>query len=123
VLGFVTAGLTLLMQPAFLGALLGGDGDAATAVLLLGTPCAAGLIAGGVQLLRRRSSQLLLVSAIAAVLVLLVALVAALATSAPSADNFAGAVVLLVFAGALPVTTAVLAGQRSLTSWTAAAPT
>jgi hypothetical protein len=117
VLGFVTAGLTLVMQVVFIAALSSGDGDPATAVLLLGIPCAAGLILGGVRLLGRQTLQILLLSAIAAVLVLVLALVVGLATVSGSGADLAGLVIILVLAAALPTTTAALAAQRTVSGW------
>jgi hypothetical protein len=121
VLGFVTAGLTLAMQVVFIAALNSGSGDPATAVLLLGIPCAAGLIGGGVSLLGRRTHQVLLSSAIASILVLVLALVVGLATS-PGGNDLTGLVVILVLASALPITTTVLAAQRSVSGWMNALP-
>jgi hypothetical protein len=119
VLGFVTAGLTLLMSIAYLGGLDSSGENAAFAVLLLGIPCAAGMILGGVQVLRRSSSRTLLTSAIAAVVVLILALIVGLGTlSDPGA--VVGLMVLLVLAAPLPVVTACLAGGRTVSTWIAA---
>jgi hypothetical protein len=121
VLGFVTAGLTLLMSVVFLGVQFSGDGDTSTAVLLLGIPCAAGLIVGGVRLLGRRSHQVLFTSAVAAVLVLILAFIVGLATL-PGRDDVAGLGVMLLVAAPLPIVTACLAASRTIAGWTAGAP-
>ena len=121
VLGFVTAGLTLAMQVVFIAALNSGNGDPATAILLLGIPCAAGLIVGGVRLLGRRTHQVLLSSAVASILVLVLALVVGLATS-PGGNDLPGLLIILVLASALPITTTALAAQRSVSGWMNALP-
>lgn len=121
VLGFVTAGLTLAMQIVFIAALSDGSGDASTAVLLLGIPCAAGLIVGSVQLLGRRTHQTLLTSAIASVVVLVLALVVGLAMSI-TPQGAVAEIVIIVLAATLPITTAVLTAQRSVSGWSNALP-
>ena len=119
VLGFVTAGLTLIAGLVLVIKELTGHDDAPTAVLLLGIPCAAAQILGGVWLLRRRSRTVLLVSALAAVAVLIGALVAA-AVDLPR-QGFVGFLVFFFPALPLPVVTAVFAWQRTVSSWIAAA--
>lgn len=117
VLGFVAGGLTALMVPYFLVFELRGDGDPPTVVLLVGgVPCAAGLLAGGVQLLRRRTARLLFWSALAAVATLAVTVVAALATLAQPSARL-GLVVFVVLALPLPVIAACLAGRRDVARW------
>jgi hypothetical protein len=120
VLGIVTGGLTLLMSIFFVAALVEDAGDPSTAVLLLGLPCAIGLIIGGVRLLGRRPPALLFASALAAVLVLLIALLTGLVTlSAP--DDVVGLTVVLLLAAPLPVVTAVLSWRPVVAGWVAAA--
>lgn len=119
VLGFVTAGLTLIAGIVFLVKELTGDHDAPTVVLLLGIPCAAAQILGGVRLLRRRSRTVLLVSALAGVAVLIAALVAAAVDL--SKDDFEGFLIFFFPALPLPILTAVFAWQRNVSSWIAAA--
>ncbi|MGY1740502.1 MULTISPECIES: hypothetical protein [unclassified Blastococcus] len=120
VLGFVTGGLTLLGSLGFLIAVLTGEDDAATVVLVLGLPCAAGMIAGAVRLLARRSPTLLFGSALAAVAVLLVALL----VGAGSFDDDAvvGIASFVLLAGALPVLTAVFARLPATLGWVGSAP-
>ena len=120
VLGFVTAGLTLLMSIFFLIALDRG-GDGTFAILLLGSPCAAGMIVGGVRLLARRTHYVLLSSAVAAVLVLILTFLVGLATESGDA-NVLSLVLFLVLAGALPITTAALTAQPRVSGWMNALP-
>jgi hypothetical protein len=120
VLGFVTGGLTALASLGFLVAVLaGGADDAATVLLVLGLPCAAGMLAGAARLLQRRPPGLLFSSAAAAVGVLLLTLVVGLVTFDRSDDVF-GLVVFLLFAAVLPVLTAVFARLPRTTGWAAA---
>ncbi|SFP66011.1 hypothetical protein SAMN05660464_3809 [Geodermatophilus dictyosporus] len=117
VLGLVTGGLTGLVSLLFLVAVLGGDEDAVPATLVLGLPCAAGLVTGGVWLLGRRSPLPLFCSALAAVVVLFLVLVVVAATE--DADAVAGFGLFLVFALPLPVLTAVFARLPRTTGWAA----
>jgi hypothetical protein len=121
VLGFVTGGLTLLMSIVFIGALAGDEGDPATGVLLLGLPCAIGLIVGGVRLLGRRPPVVLFASALAAVLVLVLALITGLATTVSDTNSVIGLSLVLGFAAPLPIVTAVLAWRPVVAHWVAAA--
>jgi hypothetical protein len=120
VLGFVTAGLTLLMSIFFLIALNRG-GDATFTVLLLGIPCAVGMIVGGVRLLGRQTHYVLLSSAVAAVAVLILTFLVGLATESGSGGVLA-LVLFLVLAAVLPITTAALTAQRRVSSWMNALP-
>jgi hypothetical protein len=119
VLGYVTAGLTIAFSVILLFVALGGDGDATVAAMLLGAPCAVGLIVGAGQTLRRRSAHTLFVSAAASVAVLLLALVVGVAVLA--AEDLIGETVFVVLALPLPVLTAIFARARSVTGWLAAA--
>lgn len=119
VLGFVGAGLTLVMSIVFVNAFATGDGDLPTGLLLLGAPCAVVQIIGGLHLLRRRGRTLLLAASVAAVAVLVAAFVGAAVTFAT--DEFAGISVFLAGAAALPVVTACLTGGRPVRSWLATA--
>jgi hypothetical protein len=119
VLGFVTGGLTLLGSLVVAITVGSGGADLASVVLLLGFPCGAGSIAGGVLLLNRRQPWVLLGSALAAIAVLIVALVGGAATM--SADDAVGQFVFTLLALPLPIVTAALTGQRSVLGWTAAA--
>lgn len=119
VLGFVAAGLTLVMGVVFVNAFATGDGDLPTGLLLLGAPCAAVQIIGGVHLLRRRGRTLLLAASIAAVLVLLAAFVGAAVTF--TTDDFVGISVFLAGAIVLPVLIVVFTAQRTVSAWLAAA--
>jgi hypothetical protein len=118
VLGFVTGGLTALFSLIFLVAVASGNEDAATALLLLGLPCAAGLIAGAAQLLQRRPPHLLFGSALAAVAVLLLTLVTGWATL--GGNDRAGLTMFLLLAAPLPVLTSVYARLHRVVGWAAA---
>jgi hypothetical protein len=98
---------------------VGGDGDLTTTVLLLGLPCAAGLIAGANQILRRKSERNLFASAALAVGVLLLSLVIGLVTLTDG--DLAGQAVFIVLAVPLPLLTAIFARARSVTGWLRAA--
>ncbi|MBM7806546.1 hypothetical protein JOD57_002383 [Geodermatophilus bullaregiensis] len=119
VLGFVTGGLTLVVSLFLLALTVGGEGDPATTTLL-GLPCAAGLVSGGVRLLGRRSPLVLSTSALAAVVVLFLALVAAAGTL--DADDVEGLVVVLVLALPLPVLTAVFSRLPATVGWASSRP-
>ncbi|MDK3255212.1 hypothetical protein QOZ86_01725 [Blastococcus capsensis] len=115
VLGIVTGALTALGSLVMLIAALSGERDAVTTLLILGLPCAVGLIAGGVRLLQRHAPGLLFGSALAAIGVLAVALVAGMLTLGDE-DRVAVAVFVL-FACVLPAITAVFARLRAVTHW------
>jgi hypothetical protein len=119
VLGFVTAGLTLLVSAAMLLAVLSGEDDVVTLLLTLGWPCAAGLIVGGVRLQRRRSPAALFGAAIASVAVLVLAWLAG-AVTIDRTDGMDGLTVFVFAALVLPVLTAVFAWIPVVRSWAAA---
>ena len=120
-LGFVTAGLTIVVSLMLLAAVLSGDGDDMSMwVMLLGLPCAAGLIAGATELLRRRAPGMLLGSAVAAVVVLLVGFVVGVLEL--QADDLVGLAVFVVLALPLPLLTAIFARLRTVRDWVAAGP-
>jgi len=114
VLGFVTAGLTLLMS-IFFATALGHDGSGVFVVLLFGIPCAIGMIVGGVRLLGQHTHQILLTSAIAAVLVLILALILGLGTF--TGPDVVGMMIIIVLAAPLPIVTACLAGGSTVSAW------
>jgi hypothetical protein len=118
VLGYVTAGLTILFSVIFLVVALSGDGDATVVVLLLGAPCAVGLIVGAGRLLRRRSARTLFVSAAASVAVLVFALLVGVAVL--RAGDLIAEAVFVVAALPLPVLTAIFARSRTVSGWLAA---
>jgi hypothetical protein len=121
VLGFVTGGLTALVSLALLVAVLtGGEDDPITATLLLGIPCAAGLITGAARLLGRRSPVVLFASALASVVVLFLAL--AVGAASQDADDIVGFTVFLVLAVPLPVITAVFARLPRTLGWAGSRP-
>ncbi|MCA0147130.1 hypothetical protein [Blastococcus sp. LR1] len=120
VLGFVTGGFAALGGLVMLLASFSADGDPAMRMLGLGLPCAAGLIAGGVQLLQRRSASVLFWSAVAAVVVLVLTFLVALI--ALDRDDQLGAGIFVLIACPLPIVTAVLARLRAVTGWVDAAP-
>ena len=119
VLGFVTGGLTALMSLVFLVAVASGDDDLPTTLLLLGLPCAIGLIAGSAQLVHRNSPGLLFGAAVAAVAILVLALIAGAATL--SGDSMLGLGMFVLFALVLPVLTAVFAWLPRVRGWAAGA--
>ncbi|WP_346620739.1 hypothetical protein [Blastococcus montanus] len=115
VLGIVTGGLTGIGSLFMLLAAFGGDDDPATVLLVLGLPCAAGLIAGGARLLQGHRAGLLFGSALTAIGVLFLALVAGLLTLGDG-GRF-GITAFVLFASVLPIVTAVLAKLRGVTDW------
>jgi len=115
VLGFVTGGLTAISSFFFLLAVLFGGADLPTGLLVLGLPCAAGLIRGGVVLLRRDSSDVLTASAALSVAVLLFALLAGFMSYGGS--EALGFAVFVVVAAALPIVTACLAASGTVRGW------
>jgi hypothetical protein len=119
VLGFVAAGLTLVMTMVFINAFATGDGDLPTGLLFLGAPCAVVQIIGGVHLLRRRGRRLLLAASIAAVAVLVAAFVGAAVTF--TNDDFVGISVFLLGAVVLPLLIVIFTAQRTVSGWVAAA--
>ncbi len=118
VLGIVTGGLSLLVSLVLTVAVLSGEDDAVSVVLMLGLPCGAVLIAGGVRLLNRHSPTLVVAASLASVVVLFLAL----AVGAGTADgsDVIGLAVFLVFALPLPVLTAVFARLPATVGWAAA---
>jgi hypothetical protein len=119
VLGFVTAGLTILVAGVLLIGVLNGEDDAVSLLLTLGLPCAGGLIAGGVRLLGRRSPALLFGSAMGGVGVLVLAWLAGAATI-DRTDGMQGLSFFVVTALLLPALTAIFAWQRTVRGWAAA---
>jgi hypothetical protein len=119
VLGLVTGGLTLLGALVMALAISADGTDPATVVLLLGFPCGAGLITGGVLLLNRRLPWVLLGSTLAAIGVLIAALVAGAATL--SEDDALGLFFFTALALPLPIVTAAFTAQRSVRDWVSAA--
>jgi hypothetical protein len=115
VLGFVTGGLTALGSFFFLLAVLFGDGDLPTGLLAFGLLCAPGLIRGGVLVLRRHSTTMLIGSSIAAVAVLLLALAAGVADL--DSAGLMGLGLFVVLAAVLPVVTAALAATGTVRGW------
>jgi hypothetical protein len=119
VLGLVTGGLTLLGALVMAVAISADGADPATVVLLLGFPCGAGLVTGGVLLLHRRLPGVLLGSTLAAIGVLVAALVAGAASL--SEDDALGLFFFTGIALPLPIVTAALTAQRSVRGWASAA--
>ncbi len=118
VLAIVTGGLSLLVSLVLTIAVLSGEDDAVSVVLVLGLPCGAVLVAGGVRLLNRHSPTLVVAGALASVVVLFLALAVGAGT-AGSAD-VVGLAVFLVLALPLPVLTAVFARLPATVGWAAA---
>jgi hypothetical protein len=121
VLGFVTAGLTILVSGAVLITVLAGEDDVVAMLLVLGLPCAAGLITGAVRLQDRRSPVVLLGSAVASVVVLAMAWTAG-ALTIDRSGGLSGLTLFVVMAAVLPVLTAVFAGLPRVRGWAAARP-
>jgi hypothetical protein len=96
-----------------------GDGDMTTTVLLLGLPCAAGMIAGSNQILRRESERNLFACAALALGVLVLSLFFGLVTL--TEGDLIGQAFFIVLAVPLPLLTAIFARARSVTGWLAAA--
>jgi hypothetical protein len=115
VLGYVTAGLTIVFSLVFLLILMTGNGDATMAVLVLGLPCAAGLIVGALQPLRRRSAQILFASAAASVAILMISLIVGVGFL--TQDDLLGLAVFIAVALPLPLLTAIFARARAVRGW------
>jgi hypothetical protein len=116
VLGFVTAGLTLLFSLPNLVLLLAGEAEVATRLQQLGVFPAAGLITGAVRLLGRRSPDVLFGSALGSVAVLLLA-VAAGALTIDRTGGLTGILMFVLFAIPLPILTAVFAWRPVVRGW------
>jgi hypothetical protein len=121
VVGLVTGGLTCLFALLFLVASVEGGGNAATAILGLGgLPCAVGLIAGAVAVLRRRPGRMLSGSAVLTAGLLLLLLISGLApVDSEDGRALAGFVVVAL---PLPVVTAALVRRQEVAQWIAAGP-
>jgi hypothetical protein len=115
VLGFVTGGLTAMGSFFCLMALLFGGGDLTTITLVLGLPCAAGLIRGGVLVLRRESTNVLTASAVLSVAVLLFTLMAGFLSD--NHGETVGIALFVVLAAVLPVVTACLGASGTVRGW------
>ena len=118
VLGIVTGALSLLVSLVLTVAVLSGEDDAVSVVLMLGLPCGAVLIAGGTRLLNRHSATLVFAAALASVVVLFLALAVGAGTA--DSSDVVGLAVFLVFALPLPVLTAVFARLPATVGWAAA---
>jgi len=118
VLGYVTAGLTIVVSLIMLAITISGHGDGTTGVLVLGLPCAAGLIAGANQLLRRESERNLFACAGLSIGVLVLSLLIGVVTLG-RADLLAQAV-FVALASPLPLLTAIFARNRTVVDWLAA---
>ena len=114
VLGFVTGGLTAVASFFCLMAVLFGGGDLPTIILVLGLPCAAGLIRGGVLLLRRVSTNVLTAPAVLSVVVLLFTLLAGFLSDD---HGETGVALFVVLAAVLPIVTACLAVSGTVRGW------
>lgn len=119
VLGLVTAGCTFWIAP-FGIAISRADSGAVGAelALLVLLPCAAGMLAGALRLLHRRSRGLLLGSSLAAITVLLGVLVADLVADP---DELVDLLAWALFALPLPVLTASFTAGRAVRDWLAVA--
>jgi len=117
VLGLVTGGLTALVSVMVLLFAVRSADESATLILLLGLPCAAGLLIGGAKLMDRGSATPLFVSALAAVAVLALAFVVGAGTMEP--PDLLALAVFVVLALPLPVLTAILARRPVTLGWTA----
>jgi hypothetical protein len=116
VLGFVTGGLTVLMSLFFVLSLVAEGSDPVTVLLvILGAPCAAGVLTGAVRLLAGHSPGVLFSSALASAGVLVLALMVGVALF--DRDGVLGLLVFVLFALPLPVLTAVFARQPRVLAW------
>ena len=117
VLGLVTGVLTVL--GSFLSLVVGSpsSANAASIAVVLGLPCAFGLIAGALRLSRRDSPRVLFGSAVAAACVLLVALVLGAGTLTDQGELRLAVVVIPALV--LPVLTAVFAWLPRVRGWAA----
>ena len=120
VLGFVTAGLTVIVDLFVLADVAGGTADVPQKMFLFGFLSAVALVIGGVRLLQGWSSDVLFGAALASVTILLVALLTGVATL--YSDQVAGLAVIVVLALPLPVLTAVFSRMKRVRGWTAAGP-
>lgn len=120
VLGFVTAGLTVIVDLFVLADVAGGTADVPQKMFLFGFLSAVALVIGGVRLLQGWSSDVLFGAAVASVTILLVALLTGIATL--YSDQVAGLAVIVVLALPLPVLTAVFSRMKRVRGWTAAGP-
>ena len=118
VLGLGTAACTFWLAPfgIAIGKADSGAGASEQALLLL-LPCAAGILAGALRLLHRRSRGLLLGSSLAAVALLAGVLVTELVADPAELVDL---LVWAVFALPLPVVTAVFTARRAVADWLAA---
>jgi hypothetical protein len=120
VLGFVTAGLTVVVCLFMVADMAGRTSDVSEKLFLLGFGSAIGLVIGGVRLLQRYSPVVLFGSAVASVAILLISLLTGLSTLYP--DQIAGLVLTVVLALPLPILTAVFAWQPRVRGWAEADP-
>jgi hypothetical protein len=118
VLGFVTGGLTSMVSLFFLVVVaLGDQNDPVAMVLILGLPCAAGLITGAARLMGGDVPAVLFFWAFAAMAVLALAEITAVVAFA-GADALAVTVtVFVVLALPLPILTAVFAWHPDTRDW------
>jgi hypothetical protein len=120
VLGFVTAGLTVLVCLFLLADMANGGGDAPEKLFLLGFGSAIGLLVGGVRLVQGRSPAVLFGSALASIAILVIALLTGFGTL--YSDQIGGLVVVVVLALPLPILTAVFSWLPRVRGWAAAEP-
>ena len=120
VLGFVTAGLTLIVCLFIFADVIGRGSELSMKVFLLGFGSAVGLVVGAVRLLQARSPGVLFGSALASIGILLLALLIGVTTL--YADEVAGLVGTVVFALPLPILTAVFAWLPRTRGWADAEP-
>jgi hypothetical protein len=120
VLGFVTAGLTILVDLFIVADIADGSGDPPARLLLFGFGTAIGLLVGAVRLVQGRSPAVLFGSALASIGILVVALLTGFQTLYP--DQIGGLVVVVVLALPLPVLTAVFSWLPRVRGWAAAEP-
>jgi hypothetical protein len=115
VLALVTAGCTFWIAPFGIAiSMADSAASASEQALLLLLPCAAGMLAGGLRLLHRRSRGLLLGSSLAAVILLLGVLVADLVADP---DEWVDQLVWALFVLPLPVLTAWFTARRAVRNW------
>jgi hypothetical protein len=120
VLGFVTAGLTVIVNLFVIADIVSGSGDVPHKMFLFGFVSALGLTLGAIRLLQGRSPLVLFGSALASIAILVIALLTGFATL--YADEVGGLIVLVVLALPLPILTAVFAWLPRVRGWAAAEP-
>ena len=118
VLARVAAGLTFFVQLVFVAPGLDGQDGVSQWLMLLGLPCAGGMIVGANRLMWHRSSRLVFASSAAAVAVLLLVFLVGLGELRGA--ELIGLVFFVVLALPLPLLAAIFTQAPAVKSWLAA---